>query len=303
MGIYKNFRDLEWQSWKDIKVGTVLSDINEGKVIALKEVPNAKLWKEKALSHALQDDAAADSVEDLVLALQVEDLDTRFVKKILKAAASEGYKQRLLLGADPMKVDLILEKEPSGEFIKLDGNSKGYSASPIYSNVPLFTNISAVLQKDIKSWLQVRLPDYMIPGIIVELDEMPLTPNGKIDKKSLPLPGTGDYITNEYVAPRSAFESKVADIWKEVLEIERVGIHDNFFDLGGHSLKAIQLISRLQKRLHVKTDIAKILANPTIFELTRLLALEKPRALVEIPRLAYQPHYELSHGQKKNLGY
>ena len=84
-----------------------------------------------------------------------------------------------------------------------------------------------------------------------------------------------------------------------MLEIERVGIHDNFFDLGGHSLKAIQLISRLQKRLHVKTDIAKILANPTIFELTRLLALEKPRALVEIPRLAYQPHYELSHAQKR----
>ena len=158
---------------------------------------------------------------------------------------------------------------------------------------------NGVLHADIKSWMQQRLPEYMIPGIIVELNELPLTPNGKIDKKALPDAEPNDLIGNEYVAPRNELEEKLAEIWKEVLEMERIGVYDNFFDLGGHSLKAIQLISRLHKRLHVKTDIAKILSNPTIHDLSRVLELQQPGVFREVPRLPEQEHYELSHAQKR----
>lgn len=151
----------------------------------------------------------------------------------------------------------------------------------------------------IAAYLKNKLPEYMIPGLWVELDELPLTPNGKIDKKALPNPDISEFISKVYVAPRNVLEAQLEDIWKEVLEIERVGIFDNFFELGGHSLKAIQLITRLHKRLNIKTDLAKILANPTINELARVLALEETSAFSEIPKLPLQEHYELSHAQKR----
>ena len=157
---------------------------------------------------------------------------------------------------------------------------------------------SSVMQTEIKSWLQQRLPEYMIPALIVQLDQLPLTPNGKIDKKALPDPESSDP-ANEYVAPGNVLEEKLAEIWKEVLDVDRIGIYDNFFDLGGHSLKAIQLISRLHKRLHVKIDIGKILANPTIHTLAKVLELEKPGSFTSIPRLPEQEFYELSHAQKR----
>lgn len=160
-------------------------------------------------------------------------------------------------------------------------------------------NINSFLQNEIKSFLHQHLPDYMIPGLMVELDSFPLTPNGKIDKKALPNPGANHVSSNEYVAPRNDLENNLADIWKEVLELERVGIHDNFFELGGHSLKAIQFISRLHKRIHLKIDIAKILSNPTIAQLSEVLAKEKGSVFTEIPRVAEQEHYELSHAQKR----
>ena len=160
------------------------------------------------------------------------------------------------------------------------------------------SDTSRVIETDIKSWLQQRLPEYMIPALIVQLDQLPLTPNGKIDKKALPDPESTDP-GNEYVAPGNVLEEKLVEIWKEVLDVDRIGVYDNFFDLGGHSLKAIQLISRLHKRLHVKIDIAKILANPTIHSLAKVLELEKAGSFTSIPRLPEQEYYELSHAQKR----
>ncbi|RAL26258.1 amino acid adenylation domain-containing protein [Thermoflavimicrobium daqui] len=98
-----------------------------------------------------------------------------------------------------------------------------------------------------RSYLARTLPEYMIPSIFVQLEQLPLTPNGKIDRKALPAPE--DSRQGEYVAPRTAMEKIVADIWASVLKIDQVGIHENFFERGGHSLLATQVISRLREAI------------------------------------------------------
>ncbi|WP_173964098.1 AMP-binding enzyme, partial [Flavobacterium collinsii] len=92
----------------------------------------------------------------------------------------------------------------------------------------------AALQEQLK----LSLPEYMVPMIWVELAELPLTSNGKLDRKALPDPDSSDLSTKEYVAPRTETEQQLAQIWENLLGVEKVGVHDNFFELGGHSLLA-----------------------------------------------------------------
>ena len=96
---------------------------------------------------------------------------------------------------------------------------------------------------ELRSFLKAKLPEYMVPSIFMFLDALPLTPNGKIDRKALPAPDqSSPELGASYVAPRTAEEELIAEIWAEVLKVDKVGIHDNFFDLGGHSLKATQVV-------------------------------------------------------------
>ncbi|WP_241095926.1 AMP-binding enzyme, partial [Pseudomonas viridiflava] len=90
------------------------------------------------------------------------------------------------------------------------------------------------LRDDLKSQLRASLPDYMVPSHLVLLEQMPLTPNGKLDRKALPAPDVS-LAQQDYVAPQSEMEQQLAAIWADVLKVERVGITDNFFELGGHS--------------------------------------------------------------------
>ncbi len=119
---------------------------------------------------------------------------------------------------------------------------------------------------NLRSFLAEQLPDYMIPAAFVELDAMPLTPNGKIDRSALPLPGQAQ-TQRAYVAPRTPTEESIVSIWSEVLSVERVGIEDNFFDLGGHSLLATQVISRVRGAFQVQLPLRSIFERPTIAEL------------------------------------
>jgi len=100
------------------------------------------------------------------------------------------------------------------------------------------------------------------------LDELPLTPNGKVDRKKLPVPGqTRAALETEYVAPRTPVEEQLAKIWSEVLRVERIGIHDNFFDLGGHSLMATQVISRVRREFGLDIPLATLFRGPTVSEI------------------------------------
>ena len=117
----------------------------------------------------------------------------------------------------------------------------------------------------LQAYLQKRLPGYMVPGVFVMLERLPLTPNGKVDRRRLPGPKGAHRIHGEsYVAPRNEIERIIAHIWQEVLKIEQVGIHDNFFEVGGHSLLAMQVIGRLRSILELEIPLRTLFEQPTL---------------------------------------
>jgi amino acid adenylation domain-containing protein len=126
----------------------------------------------------------------------------------------------------------------------------------------------------VRTFLKNHLPDYMIPNAWSVLESFPLTPNGKIDRAALPAPvSKRDGLSAAYVAPQTADEHRLAEIWKELLNLKEIGVHDNFFELGGHSLLATQMIARIQPVFGVKLKLQKVFAQATIAEL--MVAIEK----------------------------
>ncbi|VEP12991.1 Non-ribosomal peptide synthetase [Hyella patelloides LEGE 07179] len=129
--------------------------------------------------------------------------------------------------------------------------------------------------EELRTFLRTRLPQYMIPATFVTLNALPLTPSGKIDRSALPKPQK-DYATAaSYIAPRSPLERQIAAIWQEVLDIERAGINDNFFDLGGHSLLLIQLRTRLETLLSRDIPLVELFQYPTIAAFSERIGTEK----------------------------
>ncbi|HEX2091631.1 MAG TPA: amino acid adenylation domain-containing protein, partial [Longimicrobiaceae bacterium] len=124
---------------------------------------------------------------------------------------------------------------------------------------------------DLRAHLRAGLPEHMIPSAFVALDALPLTPNGKIDRRALPLPGSRVGVEQTYTPPRTPTEEAVAAVWAEVLGVNRVGAHDNFFDLGGHSLLLVQLHSRLRERFGGEISVADLFQLPTLADLAREL--------------------------------
>ena len=116
----------------------------------------------------------------------------------------------------------------------------------------------------LKTALRKRLPEYMVPAFYVMLDQMPLTGNGKIDKKALPDPEGATTATGQYVAPRNDTEEQLVAIWQEVLNREQIGIKDNFFDIGGHSLLATQIVSRIREQFNVELALSVLFEDPTV---------------------------------------
>ncbi|AGC44904.1 non-ribosomal peptide synthetase [Myxococcus stipitatus DSM 14675] len=117
----------------------------------------------------------------------------------------------------------------------------------------------------------LRLPEHMVPSLLVTLPALPLTPNGKVDRKALPAPTAARASRAAYVAPQSQLELQISDVWKQVLNVEQVGVDDNFFDLGGHSLLMVQVHARLKAVLGSELPLLKLLEHPTVSALARYL--------------------------------
>uniref|UniRef100_UPI000A9AC614 non-ribosomal peptide synthetase n=1 Tax=Aquimarina longa TaxID=1080221 RepID=UPI000A9AC614 len=141
--------------------------------------------------------------------------------------------------------------------------------------------LDEVLDKErLQDQLKTSLPEYMVPQLWIQLEEMPLTSNGKLDKRALPTPDGSELSTKEYVAPRNETEEKLVIIWQELLGVEKIGIQDDFFELGGHSLLATQLISMIRKELSIEIEIADIFAYTTISRLGEHLLTQSKGVLL-----------------------
>ncbi|HEU0079849.1 MAG TPA: condensation domain-containing protein, partial [Longimicrobiaceae bacterium] len=142
--------------------------------------------------------------------------------------------------------------------------------------------VGAVDADALRSHMRQGLPEYMVPSAFVVLDRLPLTANGKVDRKALPAPELAS-AEDGYVAPRTPVEEVLAGIWAEVLRLERVGVHDSFFDLGGHSLLATRVVSRVRAVFATELPLRALFEGPTVAELARAVEGERRRELPVLP--------------------
>ncbi|WP_143305921.1 non-ribosomal peptide synthetase [Chitinophaga vietnamensis] len=148
------------------------------------------------------------------------------------------------------------------------------------------------------SYLKERLPDYMVPAILIPVPFFQLTSNGKTDRRALPHPDTATPAVTAYAAPSNDTESALAAIWQKLLGAERIGVDDHFFELGGHSLSAIRLIAAVNKHFDTTIKVSAIFEYPTVRSLAKHIA-KGSAAYQSIPVAPLQPHYPLSHAQQR----
>ncbi|HYH13788.1 MAG TPA: AMP-binding protein, partial [Flavisolibacter sp.] len=266
VGIEKAQAQPHWQNWNTIKdVQSIVDRLKSGeKVIALQGVPNCRLWKEQKIQKALATNNVSN-VNELLDLVKVEDPETKAVRDMMHYAKSIGYYCRLLLDNDPFKINVVLEKEKVDAFIKPPYQPQ--NNSQLFTNIPLFNDINALLQIELKAHLGKFLPEYMVPSHLVPLRSIPLNANGKADRKALPDVRLTPHVPQNYVAPRNKTEKMIASIWGQLLGIEQVGVFDNFFDLGGNSLMAVQIMAKLEKELGAKLPLAILFQHPTVQKL------------------------------------
>ncbi|MCX6584872.1 MAG: amino acid adenylation domain-containing protein, partial [Candidatus Aminicenantes bacterium] len=178
------------------------------------------------------------------------------------------------------------------------GNGSGdkYLCAYIVYNNPNTPGAS----EELKVYLAGLLPDYMIPAYFIRLERLPLTPGGKVDRKALPLPEIGAINRRTFIAPRTWVEIKLQEIWRDVLKSPGViGIEDNFFQLGGHSLKATVLAAKMHKVFDVKVPLAEIFKTPSIKELAKYIKGKSKDFHISIEPAEEKEYYRLSPAQER----
>ncbi|PUA38789.1 non-ribosomal peptide synthetase, partial [Paenibacillus elgii] len=152
---------------------------------------------------------------------------------------------------------------------------------------------------EIRNTLSQELPSYMLPSYFVQLERMPLTTNGKIDRRALPAPEESMETGVEFVEPRTELEAGIVNIWKEILKIEKISVKDSFFELGGHSLRATTMVSRLHKELNISLPLRDVFRYPTVEKLAEAIGGMGEQAYSSIPAAEAREYYPLSSAQKR----
>ncbi|MCU4666402.1 lichenysin non-ribosomal peptide synthetase LicA [Bacillus paralicheniformis] len=162
-----------------------------------------------------------------------------------------------------------------------------------------FTADQELSSEELRRYAAEGLPGYMIPSVFMQLQELPLTGNGKVDRRALPEPDVTQAAQKEYTAPRSRTEAQLTDLWQEVLNVPKIGVHDNFFELGGHSLIGMTLIARIQQEMNVDLQLKDLFQAPTIESLAQAAAKSEKKSAVYIEAAPDRETYPVSSAQKR----
>ena len=153
--------------------------------------------------------------------------------------------------------------------------------------------------EDLRSQLLKSLPEYMVPAAYVHLESLPLTANGKVDRKALPEPDLDAYAVRQYEQPLGEVEQEIAKIWCELLNVDRAGRNDHFFELGGHSLLAVRLISRIRQLFNVELSLLQVFARPTLIDIARVVSDASRSVLPAIEPVIRTERLALSFAQQR----
>lgn len=252
---------------------------------------------------------------------------------------ARGYLNEPLLTAErfiphPLKTEKRLYRTGDKGMLLHDGNVlflgrlddqvkvRGYRVEPAeiekaLASIPEVENaVVILLEKELGAFVKMRqhvepavlkeiasllLPSYMVPDSFIYIDQFPLTAIGKIDRKSLRNGLFSGHRSKRHdlIAPRNEQESKLLSIWSTVLGHTDISIRDNFFESGGHSLKAMQVVSRISREFNIKTNLATFFAHPTIEELAGVVIKLEKQSFEEIVPIPLADHYATSHAQKR----
>ncbi len=171
---------------------------------------------------------------------------------------------------DPARFDAFLARSPNARPPSPRSRAT-LQALEEHANNPLHVVLTNKLLPDLRRHVSEVLPDYMSPAAYVFLDAFPLTSRGKINRHALPVPNRTRLITDAIVPPRTPLEASLAKLWRELLDLDQVGVHDDFFALGGHSLLAVLLMSRVEESFRVELRVRALFENPTIARFASIL--------------------------------
>ncbi len=273
VGEEKERVDPEWVSWNDFKNTEEIPQMLETlETLAIKEVPNPRLWRENSIKEGIgRTDITTTTQLAEHLASGTDRKQLEEIELLLTNLRNKGVSVRQLINGDSLKMNLLLEKTPSNGFITnlYEPVPQMNLGTPV--NFPTFYEAALNIQNGMKETLSTLLPDYMVPTKYFPIPVIPMTANGKVDKKALSDSNTQQLLTTPYKSPDTALEQTLVDLWSKLLQVEQVGIHDNFFELGGHSLLATRVVSAVRKNVAVEILIKDIFTSPTVKELADLI--------------------------------
>jgi len=235
------------------------------------------LTAQKFIGNPFSDNSSDRLYKTGDLARYLPDSNIEFLGRIDNQVKIRGF--RIELG----EIEALLTQHPDLQeavvVVREDIPGNKYLAAYVVPKLEALSPASPPNISELRSFLKAKLPDYMVPGAFVFLEAMPLTPNGKIDRRALPLPDSyrGEQEDN-FVAPSTPTEKILAAIWAEVLGLQQVGVNDNFFDLGGHSMLAARLFAQIEKKLGRNLPLASLFQAPTIEELASIFSQEGHRS-------------------------
>jgi tyrocidine synthetase III len=198
---------------------------------------------------------------------------------------------------EPGEIESILYSYPGIDAVSVLAKSNGDGDAQLVAYIVSEESISPM---ELRAYLDQSLPPYMVPHRYVQLQELPLASNGKVDRKALLALECADmHIAVEYVAPRNETETKLALIWQQVLDREKISAKDHFFELGGHSLKITRVASQVHKTFDVKIPLKDLFNSPVLEEQAALIQRSRKTTYSQILPVQQQPHYPLSAAQRR----
>jgi len=231
--------------------------------LGIKNIPNARVQADLQRANLLHQETAPATVEQL--RNRFPEPDGIDPETFWSFQDQFSYTVEIDWSKDQDTYDVVFQKTPVTAFAEEIVDSQPWSA---YANNPLQGRFAHKLLPQLREYLHNRLPDYMVPSVFTLLNEVPLTPNGKVDRSALPKP-TFPAREETVTSPRTPVERILAEIWKQILGLEQVGIHDNFFELGGDSLLSMQVVAQ-GKQHHLQLTPKQLFECQTIAELAAI---------------------------------
>ena len=268
-----------WLDWNQEKLTLAgierLLAASRPRTLAVAGIPNRRLHYECNIRELLYAPKAPHTVSELRTLAASATREGVDPEELFAIGKQLGYGTRLSWldhDADGALDVLFYEPESADRNVIASRNRSTQEAQPLrdLGNSPAKTHSAQNLRVQLRSFLQKRLPEVMVPSVYVELPQLPRTSNGKIDRRALPPPGKPRrQLETAYVAPATEVERIITAIWEEALNAESIGIHDNFFDLGGHSLLAVRVHAKLRDRFPVDLALVDLFNHPTVERLAR----------------------------------